>query len=150
MWVAAQMYLSPFSVWIQNSEDLRGMFHEIFWIGRFHVDDTLLLSSVRLCKSAHSRKGLSDELCTNISDYVRRDAVWDYPMMNEDIHNMRGCCSERCTSSTQLWVSIGNGNDVLNTLRCCEKMVLQYPLSQIPVVQTLKGAVIYTDGNILG
>lgn len=63
---------------------------------------------------AHRRKECFDNLSTVISEYVPRDAVWDFSMRKQNC-SLHGCCPRRWISSSQLGVLVGNYKYVLVT-----------------------------------
>lgn len=90
----------------------------------FKVLDLVVCLWVRGCSwqtfstlvGAHRSEDLSNGLSTIVSANVRLYALWDEPMIKEDISNVGGCCPERWDSSSQLRVLVGNDKYALMNL----------------------------------
>lgn len=95
--------------------------------------------------SAHLSNQFADELSTIFNEDVRWDAERGFPIVKEDIRNVRDCCSKRWDSSSELEISVGNDEYVLDTMSFWE-MVPHCFLRQSVVVRTMGRAAVYANG----
>lgn len=72
-------------------------------------------------KDKYRSEPFSVGLSTIVSEYIRRDAVGDEPIIEEDIRSVRGCCPGRCNSSSELRESVSNVKHVMVFLCCFEE-----------------------------
>lgn len=83
------------------------------------------LSMIRYCcllfnikEGTHCSNEFTDELSSILSENGRREVVRKERMIKDEIRSVRCCCLGRWGSSSQIGISGGNENYVLNTL-CC-------------------------------